>query len=306
MTVYIDPPAWPAHGTDFSHLISDSSLEELHSLAAGAGISPRAFDRDHYDVPAQRYAELIRLGAVPVSGHELARILVDSGLRLKSRERPEKLHAGLLRRWMRLGDRDDDAALHAWNAVGLDLLQRWNEPHRHYHGLPHLSSVLRVSGALERAGELPDHLRSATLLAGWFHDAVYSGSAGEDEELSAQLAERQLDDLVSAAVVEEAARLIRLTASHAPAEGDTSGSVLVDADLEVLGRAPAGYQRYVAQVRADYAHVPDEQFALGRAQVLRGLLESPRLFRTATGYRLWEGRARRNLELELSERERGQ
>lgn len=303
MAIFIDPPVWPAHGTVFSHLISNESLAELHDFAAAAGISERAFDRDHYDVPAHRYAELIRFGAVPVSGHELVRVLAASGLRVKTRERPEKLHRGLLSRWMRLGDFGDDVARPAWAAVGEGLLERWGEPHRHYHALPHLSSVLRVSGMLERAGELPGELRPATLLAGWFHDAVYNGAAGQDEEESAQLAERQLDALLPAPVVAEAARLIRLTASHAPEDDDLAGSVLVDADLEVLGREPAAYRRYAAQVRADYAHVPDEQFSIGRAQVLRRLLGSPRLFRTRTGYRLWEAQARQNMEQELSERE---
>ena len=36
MTVLIDPPAWPAHGTVFSHLVSDASLEELHAFARAA------------------------------------------------------------------------------------------------------------------------------------------------------------------------------------------------------------------------------------------------------------------------------
>lgn len=43
MSIYIDPPTWPAHGTVFSHLISDVSLAELHKFAASAGISERIF-----------------------------------------------------------------------------------------------------------------------------------------------------------------------------------------------------------------------------------------------------------------------
>ena len=43
MSIYIDPPTWPAHGTVFSHLISDVSLAELHEFAAVAGISERIF-----------------------------------------------------------------------------------------------------------------------------------------------------------------------------------------------------------------------------------------------------------------------
>ncbi len=87
MTVFIDPPIWPAHGTTFGHLISDASLVELHSFAGAGGISPRAFDLDHYDVPAHHYERLVVCGAVEVTGRDLARILRDSGLRISQRAR---------------------------------------------------------------------------------------------------------------------------------------------------------------------------------------------------------------------------
>ena len=51
MTVLIDPPAWPAHGMLWSHLVSDASLDELHAFAAANGIAAARFDLDHYDVP---------------------------------------------------------------------------------------------------------------------------------------------------------------------------------------------------------------------------------------------------------------
>ena len=92
--IYLDPPLWPAHGTVFSHLISDSSLEELHDFAAAARIDPRAFDLDHYDVPACMYDDLIAQGAQPVSAGKLTRILIASGLRVKSKDRPAAYAAG--------------------------------------------------------------------------------------------------------------------------------------------------------------------------------------------------------------------
>ena len=87
MTVLIDPPAWPAHGMLWSHLVSDASLDELHAFAAANGIQSRAFDLDHYDVPAERHAELVRAGASHVEGGVLARRLIASGLRVKARDR---------------------------------------------------------------------------------------------------------------------------------------------------------------------------------------------------------------------------
>ncbi len=67
--------------------MSDSSLEELHALAAAAGIPRRAFDLDHYDVPRERYDELVALGAQLVDSRELVRRLRASGLRVPARER---------------------------------------------------------------------------------------------------------------------------------------------------------------------------------------------------------------------------
>jgi hypothetical protein len=87
MTVLIDQPAWPAHGTLWSHLVSDTSIDELHSFAASNGINRRGFDLDHYDVPAERYDQLVLAGATPVGGRELVVRLRESGLRVRAKDR---------------------------------------------------------------------------------------------------------------------------------------------------------------------------------------------------------------------------
>ena len=87
MALLIDPPRWPAHGRLWSHLVSDTSLDELHGFALAAGIPPRAFDRDHYDVPESSYHQLVAAGANEVEAKELLRRLVASGLRVPARDR---------------------------------------------------------------------------------------------------------------------------------------------------------------------------------------------------------------------------
>ncbi len=87
MTVLLDPPLWPRHGRVWGHLVSDASLDELHAFAAAAGIPERGFDRDHYDVPAERYDQLRALGAELVSTRDLIRRLRASGLRVPARDR---------------------------------------------------------------------------------------------------------------------------------------------------------------------------------------------------------------------------
>jgi hypothetical protein len=87
MGILIDQPAWPAHGTLWSHLISDSSLEELHAFAQAQGIPRRGFDRDHYDVPLDRYESLVQAGAEPVDFRGLVTRLRASGLRVRGKDR---------------------------------------------------------------------------------------------------------------------------------------------------------------------------------------------------------------------------
>jgi hypothetical protein len=87
MTVLIDQPIWPAHNTLWAHLVSDTSLEELHSFASAAGLPRRSFDADHYDVPAERWHGLVEAGAVPVTVRQLVERLRDSGLRVTQRQK---------------------------------------------------------------------------------------------------------------------------------------------------------------------------------------------------------------------------
>jgi predicted metal-dependent HD superfamily phosphohydrolase len=293
VAILIDPPSWPAHGTLFSHLISDTSLAELHAFAAAAGIPERAFDEDHYDVPERRYGDLVALGAGEVSGAQLTRALISSGLRVPARLRNSKLETSLLSHWnLLLPDRE---------ALGRDLIARWGEPHRRYHDRTHLLAVLEALGLLSTMGEEPSADRRAILLAAWFHDAVYDGVPGGDEEASARLAEKLLPEAdCPAAEVSETARLVRLTAHHAPERDDRAGALLCDADLSILGGTPGRYARYLRQVRLEYSHVSDADFARGRAAVVERLLALEPLFHTPAAQRLWLDQAQSNLRSELA------
>ena len=81
MTVLVDAPTWPGHGRLWSHLASDTSFEELHAFAARVGLPPRAFERDHYDVVAERFDDVLAAGAVLVSSREIVVRLRAAGLR---------------------------------------------------------------------------------------------------------------------------------------------------------------------------------------------------------------------------------
>jgi len=162
---------------------------------------------------------------------------------------------------------------------------------RGYHDVRHLAEVLH------RIEELGEGSNREVVLAAWFHDAIYLGGP-DDEERSAQLAERELAG--TGVDLAEVARLVRLTTNHDPAPDDHAGQVLCDADLAILAADPARYQEYSAGVRRDYEFVPDADYRAGRRAVLQELLARDTLFRTQHAQREWDRRARENLADEIA------
>lgn len=264
-------------------MVSDVSLEELHDVAERAGVHPRGFDRDHYDVPERLLQSCVAAGAVPAHTRRLVRALRESGLRytkgqLKADQaaRQERLIA----RWP-LAD----------PGLGSLLLGRWSAPGRRYHDPRHLEHCLDSLAALGCADSVVE-------LAVWFHDAVYEGQAGADEEASARLAETLLPRFLPTAEVADVARLVRLTAGHLVEPEDERGIHLCDADLSILGAPPADYARYCRDVRVEYAEVPIADFRRGRLRVLEHLLSLDPLYRSVRGQELWAASAEANLSRE--------
>lgn len=183
--------------------------------------------------------------------------------------------------------------------VALDeVIGRHREPHRRYHGVRHVTWVVRHVLDLARSELVAD--LGAIVAAAFFHDAVYDPRASDNEEQSACLAERTLVDLGwSPERAARVAELIRATADH-DAAGDGDRAVLLDADLAVLGSDPAAYQAYVRGVRAEYGHVPEAEWRAGRAAVLERLAAREAIYATPTGRERWESRARANLAAELA------
>jgi muramoyltetrapeptide carboxypeptidase len=87
---------------------SDESYAELHGFAARIGIPGRGFDRDHYDVPAVLYDQVVAAGARPVTSRELVSRLSAAGLRRRKATHLGRRALGqplLAPRRLRRGDR---------------------------------------------------------------------------------------------------------------------------------------------------------------------------------------------------------
>jgi muramoyltetrapeptide carboxypeptidase len=168
LTLYIDPPNVAARGRLWSHLASDSSYDELHRFARTLGIPGRGFDRDHYDIPAERYDAVVSLGVTPVSSRELIALLKAAGLRRRKADAlvPKKAGRSLVRApRLQAGDRVAVVApagpvTASQLDAGLAVLRSWGlEPMEGEH----------VRGTHERLGYLAadDAARAEDLTAAW-------------------------------------------------------------------------------------------------------------------------------------------
>lgn len=181
------------------------------------------------------------------------------------------------------------------------VVRRYREKHRRYHNVAHLVAVVAHAEQLvtteSAAGAVLD--AGAVIAAAAYHDAIYEPRSPANEQASGRLAHSDLATLGwPADRIDRVVTMIAGTTTHLDPP-DLEASILFDADLAVLGASPASYAEYVAAVRAEYRHVPDDAWRSGRASVLRGFLERASIFATDTGRRRWEDTARKNLRAEL-------
>ena len=90
MAVLVDDlreyPHTPLPFSQWCHLVSDTSFEELHEFAAGLGIPRYRFQGDHYDLPPHLRARAVEHGAHEVSTRELTqRMAGPRGDRVRAR-----------------------------------------------------------------------------------------------------------------------------------------------------------------------------------------------------------------------------
>lgn len=170
-------------------------------------------------------------------------------------------------------------------------------PGRAYHGLAHLDGCL---AKLDEVQRLDAHGHRILRLALLWHDVVYDPRRNDNEERSAERAERELNATgLPRPDVLEVSRLILLTKRHRVRDGDRLGALIVSIDLFTLVTDARTYDAYARAIRAEYAHVPDELYRTGRRGVLEALLETRPLFADQAFGNRYEAQAERNMRREI-------
>jgi len=193
------------------------------------------------------------------------------------------------RAWDTLGATGDGAA------VRDALLAAYGEPQRSYHTLQHLRECIERFGACRDLAARPAEVEIAL----WFHDAVYDVRRHDNERRSADWARAALAGAAADIVVRVDA-LVMATRHATATPGNADEELLVDIDLAILGADAARFGEYEAQIRREYAHVPEAEFRAGRSAVLAAFLARDPIYRTPRLRPELEARARANLALAIA------
>ncbi len=74
--IFVDKPRqWNNRRKLYSHMISDTSIKDLHEFAKVCGIKKHWFHKNHYDLREHEYLVAVDLGATVISTKEIVRIL---------------------------------------------------------------------------------------------------------------------------------------------------------------------------------------------------------------------------------------
>lgn len=199
------------------------------------------------------------------------------------------------RHWRHLGEARPSEALYQ------QLIGNWCQPQRHYHSLQHLRECLShfeaVRDHVERPGEVA--------VALWFHDSVYDVRRKDNEARSAEWARTSVLQAGLSPVVADRIAALVLATRHAELPEEAHAQLVVDIDLAILGAPVSRFDEFDRQVRAEYAHVPDDEYRPARQRVLGAFLRRPRIYSTSHFQSMLEAPARANLERALTRLEQG-
>ncbi len=177
-----------------------------------------------------------------------------------------------------------------------EIERNYSSKKRHYHTLSHLEDISTQLDEIRK--KLND--REVILFTLYYHDAIYDARKTDNEERSAALAMRRMEEI---GVPEESrskcAAQIIATKSHQKSP-DSDTNLFTDADLSILGRPWDDYEAYFKKIRKEYSIYPDFLYKPVRNKVLAHFLALEKIFKTNIFHSKFELSAKANIARELA------
>lgn len=172
----------------------------------------------------------------------------------------------------------------------------YTDSKRYYHGLRHIEHIwIELNKVKENVGNW-----NVILFTMFYHDIVYKAHKQNNEEASAEFAQKVMRKLsVGEEDIDLCYQQILATKSHIKST-DSDTNYFVDTDLAIFGSSGEIYQNYTFQIRKEYSIYPDILYKPGRRKVIQHFLNQEQIFKTDFFRDLYESKARQNLSNELN------
>lgn len=178
-----------------------------------------------------------------------------------------------------------------WN----EIEDYYTDKKRHYHNLSHLENLLN------ELLEVKDKIENwhTILFTLFYHDIIYNTLKSDNEEQSAELAEKRLKQInVPNQIIEKCKSQILATKNHLE-NSDIDTNYFTDADLSILGKQEEVYKQYSKNVRLEYLYYPSVIYKQGRFEVLNTFIYFKSIYKTEYFSTKYEQNAKKNIKNEL-------
>jgi predicted metal-dependent HD superfamily phosphohydrolase len=181
------------------------------------------------------------------------------------------------------------------NELWLEIEKNYTSKNRYYHTLHHLENLFLQLSEVKNELENWDTI----LFTLFYHDVIYNALKSNNEEKSADFAEKHLQQIdIPKVIIKHCKEQILATKSHIQSS-DNDTNYFTDADLSILGQPWEVYTVYYKNVRKEYSFYPDLVYNVGRKKVLKHFLSMDNIYKTDFFYTQFEIQAKENLNKEL-------
>lgn len=148
----------------------------------------------------------------------------------------------------------------------VNLEKRWREPHRYYHTVNHLATMLTDIETNAFFKELSKYEKHALMLAAFFHDAVYNPKKDDNEEQSIKVFIKAFSK-ADLKMFDTVCGLIMVTKDRKRPNTKLK-RILWDADNAGFKKGYNHIFKNELLIQKEYAYLPKEKFREGKIKFL--------------------------------------
>jgi len=150
------------------------------------------------------------------------------------------------------------------------ILDKWNESHRYYHNLDHLTDLISKINEDFGNNKISKNDRDKLIITALFHDVVYEPSRHDNEERSVDFFMKLCSEKYDIDIV-EIKQMILDTKKHVAST--PLSQIFIDYDMGICSE---GYDRLLeweSGIRMEYSHIDESDYKKNRLIFLESIID---------------------------------